>query len=112
MLDNLLLPVLLAVFSSPTLVLTDCSEQEFKDVRDKYEGCANQKIENITELLQTPGNTDSRQDVVICDQVKQLINHCGQLLDQCFKLEQVTIISVAPHTYFYKTETIHLHNEK
>merc|ERR1711971_377430 len=89
MLDNLLLTVLPAVCSSPTLVLTDCSEQEFKDVRNKYEGCANQKIENITELLQTAGNTDSRQDVVICDQVKQLINHCGQLLDQCFKLEQI-----------------------
>ena len=92
MLDRLLVSVLLAVCSSPTLVLTDCSEQEFKDVRNQYEACANQKIENITELLETLGNTDTRQDVVICDQVKQLINHCGQLLDQCFKLEQVRII--------------------
>ena len=87
MLDSLLLSVLLTIISSPTLILTDCSEREFKEVRNKYESCANQKIEHITELLQTPGHT--RQDVVICDQVKQLINHCGQLLDQCFKLEQV-----------------------
>ena len=87
--DSLLITVLLTVTYSPTLILADCSEQEFQEVRNKYEGCANQKIENITELLQTPGNTDTRQDVVICDQVKQLINHCGELLDQCFKLEQV-----------------------
>ena len=93
MLDNLLLAVLLTVCSSPALVLTDCSEQEFKEVRNKYESCANQKIENITELLETPGSTDTGQDVVICEQVKQLINHCGQLLDQCFKMEKVIITS-------------------
>ena len=88
--DRLLLTVLLAVHHSP-LVLTHCSEEEFTEVRRKYEECASQKIENITELLQTQGNTDTRQDVVLCDQVKELINHCGELLDQCFQLEQVII---------------------
>ena len=88
-LDSVLVTLLLTLTSTPTLILADCSEQEFKEVRSKYEGCANQKIENITELLRTPGKSDIRQDVVICDQVKQLINQCGELLDQCFKLEQV-----------------------
>ena len=91
-LDSVLVTLLLTVTSTPTLILADCSEQEFQEVRNKYEGCANQKIEFITELLQRPGNTETRQDVVICDQVKQLINHCGQLLDQCFKLEQVRMV--------------------
>ena len=50
--DSLLITVLFTVTYSPTLILADCSEQEFQEVRNKYEGCANQKIETITDKLE------------------------------------------------------------
>merc|ERR1719397_2428547 len=86
--DSLLFTIILTVCSFSKLLLTDCSEEEFIAIRKTYEDCANIKIANITELLQN-GNIDNNQNIFICDQVKQLINHCGNLLDQCFKLEQI-----------------------
>ena len=86
--ERFLYTVILTVYSTSTLTLTDCNQEEFKEIRQTYEDCANDKIANITELLQN-GDLGNSQDMVICEQVKQLINHCGDLLYRCFHLDQV-----------------------
>ena len=99
--ERFLWTVILTVYTTSSLGLTDCSQEEFQDIRQTYEECANEKIANITLLLQN-GNLGNSQDMVICEQVKQLINHCGDLLYKCFHLDQVwrTIIVELYHYHY------------
>ena len=60
-----------------------CTADIYESIRDKYESCANDKIITITATIQSsPQHSD--QEIIICSAVRELINDCGKVLDDCF----------------------------
>merc|ERR1712032_1655521 len=60
-----------------------CTADIYESIRDKYENCANDKIITITATVQSsPQHSD--QEHIICSAVRELINDCGKVLDDCF----------------------------
>ena len=87
----LLVSVITNIVSSEDIIpQTDhkCNATEFSSIREQYEGCANDKILTITAKIQSQLLQTEHEDI-ICNTVRQLISVCGEILLQCFTLEQV-----------------------
>ena len=66
----------------------NCTADIYESIRDKYETCANDKILTITATIQSSPQP-SDQENIICSAVKELINDCGKVLDECFSIKKV-----------------------
>ena len=90
--DGKMRQVVILIFATTVLGENsqNCTADIYESIRDKYESCANDKILTITAQIQSSPLL-SDQENIVCSAVKELINNCGIVLEDCFSGKQVCV---------------------